>query len=204
MIYIKKIKLFALIILYFIYSSTLLANQSTHKIEILVNDNIISNYDIAQHFAINSILDNIIVTSENGEVLYNKTVNELIDMKLQQAKINDYKIKIEKENSEYYENYFFQSKRLDKNKVYQIMENNNLDLDVLKEIINTSIAWEQLTAGLFLHTISVSELEVAELLKTDDTLTPEIAKRMLINKQVKLKSDKYLRDLRAEANIEKR
>lgn len=204
MIKVKKISFIFTLIIYLFCNSIVLANQSTHKIEILVNDNIITNYDIAQHFAINSILDNIIVTSENGEVLYNKTVNELINMKLQQAKINDYKIQIEIENREDYENYFFQSKRLDKNKVYQIMEDNNLDLDVLKEIINTSIAWEQLTAGLFLHTISVSELEIAELLRTDDALTPEIAKRILTNKQVRLKSDKYLRDLRDEANIEKR
>jgi hypothetical protein len=32
----------------------------------------------------------------------------------------------------------------------------------------------------------------------------KLAKRILTNKQVQLKSDKYLRDLRAEANIEKR
>ena len=204
MIYHKKISFFSLLIIFFNLSSIVSANQSTHKIEILVNDKIITNYDIAQHFAINSILDNINVTAENGDFFYNKTVNELIDMKIQQAKINDYDIKIDDENKEYYENYYFQSKRLDKGKVYEIIKNNNLDIDVLKEKINTSIAWEQLTAGLFLHTISISDSEVSELLKNDDSLSPELAKRILTNKQVQLKSDKYLRDLRAEANIEKR
>ncbi len=204
MIFIKKIIFFLILKLFFFYSVIALANQSTHKIEILVNDNIITNYDIAQHFAINSILDNISVNAENGDILYNKTVNELIDMKLQQAKINDYNIKIEKENIEYYEDYFFQSKQLNKDRVYEVIKNNNLDIGVLKDKINTSIAWEQLTAGLFLHTISVSEVEVDELLKNDETLSVELAKRIITNKQVQLKSDKYLRDLRAEANIEKR
>ena len=204
MIYHKKISFFSLLIIFFHFCSIVSANQSTHKIEVLVNDKIITNYDIAQHFAINSILDNINVTAENGDFFYNKTVNELIDMKIQQAKINDYDIKIDDENKEYYENYYFQSKRLDKGKVYEIIKNNNLDIDVLKEKINTSIAWEQLTAGLFLHTISISDSEVSELLKNDDSLSPELAKRILTNKQVQLKSDKYLRDLRAEANIEKR
>ena len=204
MIYKKRISFFSLLIISFHFCSVVLANQSTHKIEILVNDKIITNYDIAQHFAINSILDNINVTDENGDFLYNKTVNELIDMKIQQAKINEYDIKIEVENKEYYENYFFQSKRLDKDEVYKIIKKNNLNLDALKEKINTSIAWEQLTAGLFLHTISISDTEVSELLKKDDSLSTEIAKRILTNKQVQLKSDKYLRDLRAEANIEKR
>jgi hypothetical protein len=125
-------------------------------------------------------------------------------MKIQQTKINEYDVKIQDDNREYYENYYFQSKRLDKDKVYEIIRSNKLDIDVLKEKINTSIAWEQLTAGLFLHTISISDSEVSELLKNDESLSPELAKRILTNKQVQLKSDKYLRDLRAEANIEKR
>ncbi len=204
MIYYKKINFFTLIIIFCHFCSIVFANQSTHKIEILVNDKIITNYDIAQHFAINSILDNINVTAENGDFLYNKTVNELIDMKIQQDKINDYDIKIEDENKENYENYYFQSKMLDKDKVYEIIRSNNLDINVLREKINTSIAWEQLTAGLFLHTISISDSEISELLKNDESLSPELAKRILTNKQVQLKSDKYLRDLRAEANIEKR
>ena len=204
MIYHKKISFFSLLIIFFHFSSIVSANQSTHKIEILVNDKIITNYDIAQHFAINLILDNINVTAENGDFLYNKTVNELIDMKIQQAKINEYDIKIEDDNKDYYENYYFQSKRLDKDKVYEIIKSNNLDVDALKEKINTSIAWEQLTAGLFLHTISISNSEVSELIKKDESLSTELAKRILTNKQIQLKSDKYLRDLRAEANIEKR
>ncbi len=182
----------------------LLSKQSSHIIEILVNDKIITNYDIAQHFAINSILNQITVTTENGDLLYEKTVNQLIDMKLQQIKIKEYNIEIEEKKRDFYENYFFQSRQLDKNKVYEIIKNNNLDINVLKEKISTSIAWEQLTSGLFLHTISISDTEVSELLKSDDSLSPELAKRILINKQVQLKSDKYIRDLRAEANIEKR
>ena len=204
MIYYRKICFFSLLIIFLHFCSIVSANQSTHKIEILVNDKIITNYDIAQHFAINSILNNINVAAENRDFLYNKTVNELIDMKIQQAKIIDYEVKIDDENKEYYENYYFQSKRLDKSKVYEIIRSNNLDADVLKEKINISIAWEQLTAGLFLHTISISDSEVSELLKNDESLSPELAKRILTNKQLRLKSDKYLRDLRAEANIEKR
>ena len=204
MTYMKKISFLSILLVLFFDSYVAQANQSIHKIEILVNDSIITNYDIAQHFAINAILDNITVTSENGDLLYEKTVNDLIDMKLQQTQINDYNVTIERENSDYYENYFFQSRQLDKNKIYQIIEDNELDLSALKEKINTSIAWGQLTAGLFLHTISISDKEISSLLKNDNSLSHELAKQILTNKQVQLKSNKYLRDLRAEANIEKR
>tara|TARA_B100001996_G_scaffold284282_1_gene224597 strand:- start:203 stop:817 length:615 start_codon:yes stop_codon:yes gene_type:complete len=202
--YLKKLNLFFFIIIYLSYNPTLFANQSTHQIEFLVNDNIITNYDIAQHFAIKSILENVSISAENRDALYEKTVNDLIDMKLQQLKITEYNIKINKDDIDYYEDYFFQIRQLDGNKVYEFIYKNNLDANILKEIINTSIAWEQLTSGLFLRTISISETEIQELLKNDASLSPELAKRILTNKKIKLKSSKYLRDLRAEANIEKR
>tara|TARA_B100001093_G_scaffold212255_1_gene203731 strand:+ start:5633 stop:6244 length:612 start_codon:yes stop_codon:yes gene_type:complete len=202
--YIKKITFLNILLIYFFYNSIGFANQSTHKIEILVNDIIITNYDIAQHFAINSILNNITITPENGDILYKQTVNNLIDMKLQQAKINEYDIKIEDGRFDQYKNYFFQSKQLDKIKVYKIIKDNNLDVKALEEKISTSIGWEQLTTGLFLHTISISTKEVNELLKSDESLSQELAKRILTNRQIQLKSDKYLRDLRAEANVERR
>jgi len=75
MIHFKKISFSVLLIVYFFYYPIVLANQSTHRIEVLVNDNIITNYDIAQYFAINSIIENITVTNENGDFLYNKTIN---------------------------------------------------------------------------------------------------------------------------------
>ena len=204
MIYSKKIFFFYILFVFVSCGSNLFANKSIHKIEILVNDNIITSYDIAQHFAINSILDNVNITPENGDLLYNKTLNELIDMKLMQTKIDEYEIKLELEDNDFYEDYFFQSRGLNKTKVYQIIEENKLNIYALKEKISTSIAWEQLTNGLFLHTIFISETEINELLKNDENLTPELAERILTNKQVQLKSSKYLRDLKAEANIEKR
>ncbi len=198
----KKLVILILIIIF--YKIQILASETLHKIEILVNDTIITNYDIAQHFALNSVLNDITITQENGEILYQKTIDDLIDMKLQQLKIKEYKIEMNEEESEYYESYFFKSKNLNKDKVLEFISKNNLDRSILYEKINTAIAWEKLSSGLFYRTVSVSEIEIEELLKNDVTLSPEIAKRILVNKQVRLKSDKYLRDLRAEANIEKR
>ena len=193
----------------FILASLLFQNsansaQSSHKIEYLINDLIITNYDIAQHFSLNSIIENTQITSSNQNQFYKKTVNELIDMKLKQIKIKEYNVLIEDKNFDYYENYYFQSKNLDKNKIIEIIQNSDLDYKILREKIVTAIAWEQLTAGLFYHTISITKKEVDELIKKDPSILPETAEKILINRQIKLKSDKYLRDLRAETNIEKR
>ena len=111
---------------------------------------------------------------------------------------------IEEEQKDYYEDYFFKSKNLDKKKIFEIIKINNLDVKILKEIINTSIAWEKLTSGLFFRTISISENEITELINKDASLSKEAAKRMVVNRQIALKSEKFLRDLKSETNIEKR
>ena len=200
---INKITSFTLILLINIQVS-LYANQSSHKIEYLVNEKIITNYDIAQHFAINSILEMIQITDETKDFFYKKTVNQLINLKLKQIKIDEYNVLIEEEQKDYYEDYFFKSKNLDKKKVFEIIKLNNLDIKILREIINTSIAWEKLTSGLFFRTISISENEITELINKDASLSKEAAKRMVVNRQIALKSEKFLRDLKSETNIEKR
>ena len=73
--------------------------------------------------------DDITITAETGDLLYKKTVNEIIDMKLQQIKIKEYKIAVEEENIDFYEDYYFKSRQLDKNKVYEIVKANNLDIN---------------------------------------------------------------------------
>ena len=200
---INKITSFTLILLINIQVS-LYANQSSHKIEYLVNEKIITNYDIAQHFAINSILEMIQITDETKDFFYKKTVNQLIDMKLKQIKIDEYNVLMEEEQNDYSEDDFFKSKNLDKKKVFEIIKLNNLDIKILREIINTSIAWEKLTSGLFFRTVSISENEITELINKDASLSKEAAKRMVVNRQIALKSEKFLRDLKSETNIEKR
>ena len=51
MIYIKTINFLFSLLLSLSFLTVTGAAQSTHKIEVLVNDSIITNYDIAQHFA---------------------------------------------------------------------------------------------------------------------------------------------------------
>ena len=194
----------SIILIFLFFQSTANTTQTSHKIEYLINDNIITNYDIAQHFALNSILENTQITLDNQDVFYEKTINNLINMKLKQIKIKEYDVKVESKNMDYYENYYFQSRNLNKEEIFKIIRNSDLDVNALNEKIITDIAWEKLTSGLFYHSIAISDSEINELIKSDNSILPEMAERILINKQIRLKSDKFLRDLRAEANIEKR
>ena len=198
-------KIFILIFSFFaISNSSIQANKSSHTIEILVNDIIITNYDIEQRIAINSMINNINITNENVNFFYEKTVDDLINMKLKQIKIKEYNVILNNDEFELYENYFFKSRKLDKDLIQEYMSKNNLDLSILNEIMNTDFAWEKLTSGLFYHTISISDKEVLSLIENDNSITYEMAERILVNRQISLKSEKYLRDIKSEVNIERR
>ena len=198
-------KIFILIFSFFaISNSSIQANKSSHTIEILVNDIIITNYDIEQRIAINSMINNINITNENVNFFYEKTVDDLINMKLKQIKIKEYNVILNNDEFELYENYFFKSRKLDKDLIQEYMSKNNLDLSILNEMMNTDFAWEKLTSGLFYHTISISDKEVLSLIENDNSITYEMAERILVNRQISLKSEKYLRDIKSEVNIERR
>ena len=180
------------------------ANEKIHRIEILVNDKIITNYDILQRLRIFSILNRVTIDESNHNSIYNKIVNDLIDEKLQKEKIIEYKIFLNSEEKEYYEENYLIHYNLTKEKAFNTMIQNNIDVSILREMIYTQIGWDKLTSGLFFRTIAISDIEIDELLKSNPSLKKEEAENIIKSKQLKLKSNKFLRDIRSEATIEQR
>ena len=72
--------------------------ESEHKIAILVNEEMITTYEIVQRMKINAILQGINLNSENSQVLANSVAEELIQEKLKEEKINEYDILISDED----------------------------------------------------------------------------------------------------------
>ena len=66
------------------------------------------------------------------------------------------------------------------------------------------IKWQKLTSGLFYRTTSITESEIDDLMSKNKTLSRDMAERTIRRRQIDLKANKYLRDLRSEANIEVR
>ena len=93
-------KKFILFILIFIsinvsFSKTLFANQLEHKIVVLVNDTIITSFDIIQRIKINSIINDIKINEDNMNIVRNSVINELIDEKIKIQKSKEYNISID-------------------------------------------------------------------------------------------------------------
>jgi len=182
--------------------SNLFSAQTTHKIELLVNDEIITSYDISQHLAINLILNKIELTNENKEFLYNQTVEELIEMYLQKIKVDEYKVELTKDEEDYYQDFFYTQRKIKKESFLKLAKINNLNASILTEKIEIMIKWQKLTSGLFYRTTSITESEIDDLMNKNESLSRDMAERTVRRRQIDLKADKYLRDLRSEANIE--
>lgn len=202
----QKIK-FLLITIFLLLGLNVLnlsANEKIHKIEILVNDEIITSYDILQRLRIFSILNRVIIDESNYSNINRRVVNNLIDEKLQKEAMLEYKISLNSQEKEYYEENYFVNYNLTKETAFNIMIENNIDVSVLREMIYTQIGWDKLISGLYYRTISISDVEIDELLKSNPSLNEEEAKNIIKTKQIKLKSNKLLRDMRSEATIEQR
>ena len=184
--------------------SILSAEEKNYKIIKLVNNNVITNYDLEQRLKLYSALNNVNINKENIDKLAVKMLSLMIDEKLQLEQINSYKISVnESEINNYIERaYLNESNSL--NEFIDVLDNNNIDIGILKKSIEVMIGWNKLTSRLYYQTSEINKIDLENLMNEDPSLSKERAKDMLLQKQIGLRAKKLLRDIRIEANIENR
>ena len=198
----KIMKIFIIINLFLLLIINVYASEDEKKIVILVNDNVITNYDIEQRIIIFAILNQIQITTENSEAITNKIVDELIDNLLKIEKIEEYDVKVDSNDLNNYENQYFKARKLKKEELLELMRINNVNEKHFYDMLYNDIAWQILISRLYYRVTSISDAEIEDLIYKDSGLTHEIAKTILMDKQLGLKSSKMLIDLRSEATIE--
>lgn len=195
-------KIFIIINLFLLLIINVYASEDEKKIAILVNDNVITNYDIEQRIIIFAILNQVQITTENSEAITNKIVDELIDNLLKIEKIEEYDVKVDSNDLNNYENQYFKARKLKKEELLELMRINNVNEKHFYDMLYNDIAWQILISRLYYRVTSISDAEIEDLIYKDSGLTHEIAKTILMDKQLGLKSSKMLIDLRSEATIE--
>ena len=195
-------KIFVIINLFLLLIINVYASEDEKKIAILVNDNVITNYDIEQRIIIFAILNQVQITTENSEAITNKIVDELIDNLLKIEKIEEYDVKVDSNDFNNYENQYFKARKLKKEELLELMRINNVNEKHFYDMLYNDIAWQILISRLYYRVTSISDSEIEDLIYKDAGLTHEMAKTILMDKQLALKSSKMLRDLRSEATIE--
>ena len=176
--------------------------NNINRIEVLVNENIITKYDIVQRVKINSILNRIEINDENYNQVIKAVIDDLITEKLKNMKINEYDINFSKNEFEKYEKQFYTKINYEENEIKKIFSLNDVNYKYLREFIEIELKWQKLVYGLYFRVASVTEQEVNDLISKNPKLNEEIANEILLQKQLDIKSTKLIKDLRDEATIE--
>ena len=200
-----KIAMRLLLIIIFYHSLCLNVNAfnaNNHRIAVLVNDQIITSYDVLQRMKLNAILSGINITAENNNQLLNSVVDELIKENLKNQKINEYDISISEEEYLNQELRFYQNNPINKDDLIKIFELNDIKYNEFKKYLIDGISWQKLISGMYYRLTSASEIEIEEIIMKNPSISKERAKDMIVQKQLDLKSNKMIRDLLNEATIE--
>tara|TARA_Y100000768_G_C23847641_1_gene619366 strand:+ start:81 stop:692 length:612 start_codon:yes stop_codon:yes gene_type:complete len=193
------------VILIFLFLLTLHAygeDDTTNRIEVLVNENVITKYDIIQRLKINSILKRIEINDNNYNQLLNSVIEDLIIEKLKISKIEEYNISFEENEFNKHKERFYSSLNYNKKDLEEIFSTNNVNYDHLLEFLEIDLKWQKLIYGLYFRVLSVTEQEIIDLIIKNPDINEETANDIILQKQLDLKSMKLIKDLRDESTIE--
>ena len=193
-----------LIIIFFqsLYINANAFNAKEHRIAVLVNDQLITSYDVVQRMKLSVILSGIEITTENNNQLLNSVVDELIKENLKKQKINEYEITVSEEEYLQQELRFYQNSPLNKDDLIKVFELNDIKYSEFKKYLIDDISWQKLISGMYYRLTSTSEIEIEEIIMKNPNISEKIAREIIVQKQLDLKSNKMIRDMLNEATIE--
>ena len=197
----KTIK--ASLILFLLFINAIYAESKIeHKIAVIVNEELITSYDIIQRMKLSAILQGININENNNQLLINNTVDELIHEKLKKEKIKEYEITFtEKEYLEFETNFLLRL-NFDKTSLKNLLITNNINFMELENLLANELSWNNLINALYVRLTSVSDMEVDEIISKNPNISIEQAKNLVIQRQLDLKSSKLMRDMINEATID--
>ena len=194
--------LLVILFILLIPNSIIAEDKIEHKIAVLVNEDIITSYDIIQRLKLTAIIQDINLNAQNTQLMVNNVVDELIREKVKLIKINEYEIKAEDDEYGQFEENFFKRNKINQDEMFSLLAENKINYQELKELLYNELVWNKLISGLFYRYTSASDLEISELLNKNPSLSSEQAENLVIQRQMDLQSSKLLRDMMNEATIE--
>ena len=177
-------------------------NDKTNRIEVLVNEDIITKYDIVQRLKINSILNRVEITDINYNQLLNIVIDDLVIEKLKIKKIEEYNISFNKNEFITHEKRYLLNLNYSKKELEELFYINDINYNHLNDLLEIDLKWQKLIYGLYFRVTSVTKQEISELTSKNPSIDEETANDLILQKQLDLKSKKLIKDLRDEATIE--
>ena len=179
-----------------------IADEKNFKIIKLVDDEVITNFDLEQRIKLLATLNKININSENIDQYARELISLMVDEKLQHEQMKKYNISItQKEIDEYIKKAYSNN---DTNQIVSILNQSNINVNILYETIRIKLGWNELTGRLYYRTAKVDPVDLEDAMRQNPTLSEEKVNNILIQRQIELRASKLLRDLKSEANIENR
>ena len=201
---IKQLRLLMILILFILPGifSELYAEEKTYKIIKLVNEQVITNYDLEQRIVLYSMLNQI--NNDDLNTLAGKILYLMVDELLQLEQIIKYDISVNDIEIDEYIDRVYLNTNIDIDNFNMIFMKNNLDINILRKSIEIKLGWNDLAGRLFYRTSEINAVDLKNTMDSDPSLSKEQAENNLLQRQIGLRAQKLLRDIRTEATIEKR
>ena len=192
----KKIRFNIILIILLLTNciSILNAEEKNYKIIKLVNDQIITNYDLEQRLKLFSVLNNVAIDQENIDGYGKQMLSLMVDEKLQLEQIILYKIFIKDSEVNDYIARIYLNKDNDINSLLINLKNKNIDIKILEETIKMRLGWYNLSNRLYLRDSEINKIELESTMSQNPSLSEVQAKNIILQKQIDLRAKKFLRD----------
>ena len=194
--------LFVFILFNSTYINAIAFSINDHRIAVLVNDELISSYDIVQRMKMNAILTGVEITPENNNQFINSVVDELIKETLKNEKLGEYDISVSDDEYIDQEKAFYENKPFTKDIIIETFRLNNIKYSEFKKYLIDEISWQKLISAMYYRLTSTSEIEIEEIFIKNPNITKDQARNIIVQRQLDLKSNKMIRDMFNEATIE--
>ncbi len=135
--------------------------QDVQKIVAVVNDEIISGYDLTQRIKLTIVLSGFPDTEETRRQLINPTVSRLIDDRLKLQEAQRYNVTVSDEEVLEAVKYLEQQNGMRPGEINTLLERNGIDIETMLAQVRANITWNLLIEQRILPRITVSDDEVA-------------------------------------------
>ncbi len=180
------------------------AEEQSYKIIKLVNNQVITNYDLEMRLQLFSFLNKVSIDEKSIGTYAKQMLNLMIDEKIQLEHINKYQINIEMGKVENYISEAILKSGQSISELERDLKANNIDIKILKESIMIQLGWNELSGRLFFRTAEITDIDLSNTMDKNASLSEDQARNLIVQRQIELRAKKLLRDLRSEANIENR
>lgn len=139
--------------------------QDVQKIVAVVNDEIISGYDLDQRISLTIMLSGFPDTQETRQQLVNPTVARLIDDRLKMQEADRFNISITDEQVLEAVSYLERTNDMEPGQINRMLQQNNIDVETMMAQVRANLIWNRLIQQRIVPRITISDEEVEAVQK---------------------------------------